>query len=87
MTRPLRIQYPDAWYHAMNRGRRGEAIFAKKEDHETFIHQNPIGHPIRGIFHTEKPLANFLKVLSQDACGEHHLLKYTEICSTCQTEE
>ena len=37
MTRPLRIQYPDAWYHAMNRGRQGEAIFANKEDHETFI--------------------------------------------------
>ena len=24
MSRPLRIQYPDAWYHVMNRGRRGE---------------------------------------------------------------
>ena len=27
MSRPLRIQYPDAWYHVMNRGRRGEKIF------------------------------------------------------------
>ncbi len=26
MSRPLRIQYPDAWYHVMNRGRRGEEI-------------------------------------------------------------
>ena len=24
MSRPLRIQFPDAWYHVMNRGRRGE---------------------------------------------------------------
>ena len=24
MFRPLRIQFPDAWYHIMNRGRRGE---------------------------------------------------------------
>ena len=23
MSRPLRIQFPDAWYHVMNRGRRG----------------------------------------------------------------
>ena len=32
MTRPLRIQYPDAWYHVMNRGRHGESIYdnAKK---------------------------------------------------------
>jgi len=26
MSRPLRIQYPDAWYHVMNRGRRGEKV-------------------------------------------------------------
>ena len=26
-SRPLRIEYPDAWYHAMNRGRRGEEIY------------------------------------------------------------
>jgi hypothetical protein len=24
LARPLRIDYPDAWYHVMNRGRRGE---------------------------------------------------------------
>ncbi len=23
MARSLRVQYPDAWYHIMNRGRRG----------------------------------------------------------------
>ena len=28
MARPLRIQYPDAYYHVMNRGNRGEAIFS-----------------------------------------------------------
>lgn len=37
MSRPLRIQYPDAWYHVMNRGRRGEKIFGGKKDYETFI--------------------------------------------------
>ncbi len=37
MSRPLRIQYPDAWYHVMNRGRRGEKIFTAKEDYGSFI--------------------------------------------------
>ena len=37
MPRALRIQYPDAWYHVMNRGRRGEKIFETKEDHWSFI--------------------------------------------------
>jgi len=37
MSRPLRIQYPDAWYHVMNRGRRGEEIFTGKNDYNTFI--------------------------------------------------
>jgi len=37
MSRPLRIQYPDAWYHVMNRGRRGEEIFTGKNDYNPFI--------------------------------------------------
>ena len=37
MSGPLRIQYPDAWYHVMNRGRRGEVIFSGKNDYNAFI--------------------------------------------------
>ena len=37
MSRPLRIVYPEAWYHIMNRGRRSEAIFSGKEDFQMFI--------------------------------------------------
>jgi len=37
MSRPLRIEYPGAWYHVMNRGRRRENIFLKKKDYTTFI--------------------------------------------------
>ena len=33
MSRPLRIEYPDAWYHVMNRGRRGEDIFSDAQDY------------------------------------------------------
>lgn len=37
MSSPLRIEYPDAWYHVMNRGRRGEEIFGDKQDYRQFI--------------------------------------------------
>lgn len=37
MSRPLRIQYPDAWYHLMNRGRRHEKIYEDKYDYLAFI--------------------------------------------------
>ena len=33
MARPLRIQYPGAWYHVMNRGTRGESIFLEEKDY------------------------------------------------------
>jgi putative transposase len=37
MTRPLRIQYPNAWYHVMNRGRSRTKIFNTPEDYFAFI--------------------------------------------------
>lgn len=37
MSRPLRIEYPGAWYHVMNRGRRGEKIFHDRQDYESFV--------------------------------------------------
>jgi len=37
MSRPLRIEYPGAWYHVMNRGRRGEEIFIEKNDYRLFL--------------------------------------------------
>jgi len=37
MARKLRIEYPGAIYHVMNRGDRREAIFADARDHEVFL--------------------------------------------------
>lgn len=37
MSRPLRIEYSDAWYHVMNRGRRSEKVFFDKDDYQAFI--------------------------------------------------
>jgi len=37
MTRPLRVEYPGAWYHVLNRGRRKEKIFQNERDYKTFL--------------------------------------------------
>jgi len=37
MARPLRIQYPDAYYHVMNRGNRREDIFITDTDRSSFV--------------------------------------------------
>ncbi len=37
MSRPLRIEFTDAWYHVLNRGRRRESIFRDPKDYEIFL--------------------------------------------------
>jgi REP element-mobilizing transposase RayT len=37
MARPLRIQYPGAYYHVMNRGNRREDIFVDDTDRSRFV--------------------------------------------------
>ncbi len=37
MSRPLRIEYPNAWHHVMNRARREETLFKDKLDFQQFI--------------------------------------------------
>jgi putative transposase len=37
MSRPLRVEYPGAWYHVMNRGRRSDKIFELPNDYLMFI--------------------------------------------------
>ncbi len=38
MARKLRVQYPGAIYHLMNRGDRREPIFKDDEDRRRFLH-------------------------------------------------
>src|SRR3990167_9991938 len=37
MARPLRIEYPNAWYHVMNRGLGRRNIFLDDSDRHTFF--------------------------------------------------
>ncbi len=37
MSRPLRIEYPDAYYHVMSRGRGHQTIFDETPDYQAFL--------------------------------------------------
>ncbi len=37
MLRPLKIQYPYAWYHFINRGRCGDTNFSEDKDYVAFV--------------------------------------------------
>ena len=37
MSRPLRFEFPGAWHHVINRGRRREKIFQDAQDYRAFI--------------------------------------------------
>ena len=37
MSRPLRIQYPGAVYHVMNRGGGSQPIFRSKNNYQAFL--------------------------------------------------
>ena len=37
MARPLRIEFPDAWYHVMNRGAGYRAIFNEDQHRSLFL--------------------------------------------------
>ncbi len=73
MPRHLRIEYPGAIYHAMNRGDRREDIFRDEEDRHRFLAtlgeacQNPLARVhayclMRNHFHlvVETPAANLV---------------------------
>ncbi len=50
MSRPLRIEYPGAMYHVMNRGNQRQDVFRKKIDCETFLER--LGHFVE-LFNVE----------------------------------
>ena len=49
MSRPLRIEYPDAYYHVMNRGLAYQKIFTDRVDREFFLNLLGECHQMWGI--------------------------------------
>jgi hypothetical protein len=54
MSRPLRIAYPNAWYHVMNRGRRAEDIYLDKFDYKSFKCVRILRRGVQGFVHLQK---------------------------------
>ena len=49
MSRPLRIQFPGAIYHVMNRGIARQKIFTETGDYEEFLKTIAEAHELRGM--------------------------------------
>jgi len=49
MPRPIRIEYEDAYYHVMNRGRNHETIFHSKEYYQAFLKTLEEAHQRFGV--------------------------------------
>ena len=49
MSRPLRIEYPDAYYHVMNRGLAYQDVFLDRSDREQFLNLLSECHEMWGI--------------------------------------
>ena len=49
MSRPLRIQFPDAVYHVMNRGRARQPTFIDGADNQAFLDTLAEAHRLWGI--------------------------------------
>jgi REP-associated tyrosine transposase len=67
MSRPLRIEYPGAWYHVMNRGRRREEIFRTVKDYDVFI----------GVLNETVELLNLQVAAYCLMTNHYHLLLHT----------
>ena len=49
MSRPLRIEYPGAYYHIMNRGLAYQDVFTDRSDRQTFLSLLAECHEMWGI--------------------------------------
>lgn len=67
MARPLRIEFPGAWYHVMNRGLGKRSTFLNNEDRQYFL--NLLGE-ISKTFHIEIHAFSLIN-------NHYHLLIYT----------
>ncbi len=49
MARPLRIEFPAAVYHVMNRGSARRQTFLERKDYETFLQTLAETHALWGV--------------------------------------
>ncbi len=56
MSRPLRIEYPGAFYHVTSRGNERKAIFKSRRDHEKFLEPCRVRHALSTHHNAWTPL-------------------------------
>ena len=70
MARPLRIEYPGAFYHVMNRGLERREIFRDKKDYEAFLHLCVAIHKrFKVIFHAYSLMTNHYHLMLETPEG------------------
>ena len=66
MARPLRVEYPGAYYHVINRGNAGEVIFKNDRDKEKFLEYLAIAvERFSVVIHTYCLMSNHFHLLLQ----------------------
>ena len=79
MSRPLRIQFPGAWYHVTSRGNERNAIFKSKKDREKFLsYLESANERYRAIIHAFCLMSNHYHLLIETPASNisqilHHI--------------
>jgi REP element-mobilizing transposase RayT len=73
MARPLRVEYPGAFYHVINRGNNQEKIFKNERDKEKFLeYLGKANEHFSIIIHTYCLMSNhYLCEASHKTCYVH----------------
>ena len=66
MARPLRIEYPGAFYHVMNRGLERRVIFRDRLDYQAFLHRClEVHNRFKVIFHAYSLMPNHYHLMME----------------------
>jgi len=67
MARPLRVEYPGAFYHVINRGNNQEIIFKNDRDREKFLeYLQKANERFSIVFHTYCLMSNHFHLLASN---------------------
>jgi len=78
MSRPLRIDYPSAWHHVMNRARRWEDLFEEKANYQQFI---DLLQETADLFHVNVSAVCLMPTISALNCN--YFGTYSFSCRIC----
>jgi putative transposase len=86
MARPLRIQYPDAFYHVTSRGNERKAVYKSQRDREKFLsYLESATDRYEAVIHAYCLMDNHYHLLLETPAGNlsqimHHIKSRTGTC-------